>query len=252
MALANGASVGTSPRAEEVLRLMRQRHSARVPFDPQRTIPHDHLDLVLEAARWAPTAHNMQNYELIVVDDADVLDEIAAIRSEVSPVFIRENFEQLSFSEDELRRKKTGILARGFPPSWLTPDPNPLEIGDLEHSFLGNAIQRAPVLLIVVYDSTRRAPASEGDVLGIMSLGCVMENMWLMTQSLGISVQILSVVSGEAVQQELRRLLGIPNFMEIAFGVRLGYPLVVASPTPRVRRDVEDFVHRNSFSQTER
>lgn len=251
MALVNagGASVELGERAaQDLLQLMRQRHSARVAFDPHRTIPPDHLRLVLEAARWAPTAHNMQNYEVIVVDDADRLSEIAAVRSEVSLVFIRENFEQLSFSEDELFRKKTGILARGFPPSWLTPDPNPLEIADLEHSFLGHAIQSAPVLLIVVYDSTKRAPASEGDVLGIMSLGCVMENMWLMAQSLGISMQILSVVSGETVEDALRHLLGIPTSMKIAFGARLGYPLGLASSTLHVRRDVEDFVHRNSFS----
>ena len=117
MALVNaaGASVDTSERAaQELLQLMRQRHSARMAFDPLRKIPPDHLRLVLEAARWAPTAHNMQNYEVIVVDDVDRLGEIAAIRSEVSLVFIRENFEQLSFSEDELSRKKTGILARAF------------------------------------------------------------------------------------------------------------------------------------------
>jgi nitroreductase len=252
MALVNaaGASVETSESpAQELLQLMRQRHSARMAFDPHRTIPPDHLRLVLEAARWAPTAHNMQNYEVIVVDDAARLGEIAAIRSEVSLLFIRENFEQLSFSEDELRRKKTGILARGFPPSWLTPDPNPLEVADLEHAFLGHAIQSAPVLLIVVYDSTRRAPASEGDVLGIMSLGCVMENMWLMAQSLGISMQILSVMSGDAVEDALRHVLGIPKSLKIAFGARLGYPFSPASSTPRVRRDVEDFVHRNSFSR---
>ena len=29
----------------------------------------------------------------------------------------------------------------------------------------------------------KRAPASEGDALGIMSLGCVMQNMWLMAES---------------------------------------------------------------------
>jgi nitroreductase len=236
--------------ARELLQLMRERRSARVAFDPHHTIPPDHLRLVLEAARWAPTAHNMQNYEVIVIDDADRLGEVAAVRSEVSLAFIQENFEQLSFSEDELSRKKTGILARSFPASWLTPDPEPTEVADLEHSFLGNAMQSAPVLLIVVYDSTRRAPASEGDVLGIMSLGCVMENMWLMAQSLGISLQILSVVSGEAVEGALRRLLGIPAPMKVAFGARLGFPLGPAPSTVHVRRDVEDFVHRNSFSQT--
>ena len=32
-------------------------------------------------------------------------------------------------------------------------------------------------MFVVVYNPRKRAPASEGDVLGMMSLGCVMENM---------------------------------------------------------------------------
>lgn len=246
---AAGVSVGTGAGAAQgLLELMRQRHSGRAAFDPHRPIPPAHLDLVLEAARWAPTAHNMQNYEVIVVDDADRLAQVAAVRAEVSLAFVRENFDQLSFTEDELLRKKTGILASAFPPSWLTPDPDPAEIADLEHSFLGHSIRSAPVLLIVAYDSTKRAPASEGDVLGMMSLGCVMQSMWLMAQSLGISMQILSVVSGEAVEDALRGLLRVPTSMKIAFGARLGYPLGSEPSTPRVRRNVEDFVHHNSFS----
>jgi len=231
----------------DLIALMRARHSSRMAFDPDRSVPAAHLGLILESARWAPTAHNMQNYEIIVVDDRQRLAQIAAVRSEASLAFIRENFELLSFSEDELRRRKTGILARAFPPSWLTPDPNPFETADAEHSLLGNAIQSAPVLLIVAYDATRRAPASEHDSLGMMSLGCVMQNMWLMAQALGIAMQILSVMSGEDVEQELRAVLGLPSALKVAFGARLGYPLGTATPYPRVRRDVEDFTHHNTY-----
>jgi nitroreductase len=73
-------------------------------------------------------------------------------------------------------------------------------------------------VLIVVYDTRKRAPASEGDFLGIMSLGCVMENMWIMATSLGIGFQIMS-----------------------------GYPSSKGSKYLRVRRNVEDFTHHNKF-----
>ncbi len=232
----------------ELIDTMRRRHSTRVAFDPERPIAGEDLRQVLEAARWAPKAHNMQNFEVIVVDDAERREQIAQIHSEVSAVFVRENFAQLAFSEDELRDKKTGILATMFPPSWLTPDPEPDTIADREHAFLGTAIGSAPVLLVVVYDSTRRAPASEGDILGFMSLGCVMENMWLMAGSLGIGMQILSAMSGEHVEKELKRVLEIPAPVNVAFGARLGYPLRPPSPSLRVRRDIEDFVHRNTYA----
>jgi nitroreductase len=43
----------------EILRIIQERQSTRVPFDPNRQIPKDDLKKILEAARWTPTAHNM-------------------------------------------------------------------------------------------------------------------------------------------------------------------------------------------------
>ena len=77
-------------------------------------------------------------------------------------------------------------------------------------------LRGSPVLLIVIYDPRKRAPASEGDVLGFMSLGCVMENMWLMAQSLGISLQILSTFSGKTIEKEVKRILNIPEYLSMA------------------------------------
>ena len=51
----------------------------------------------------------MQNFEIIVVDDKKVLDAIGSIKSTVSETFIRENYQQLSFSEEELLKKKLGF-----------------------------------------------------------------------------------------------------------------------------------------------
>lgn len=106
---------------------------------------------------------------------------------------------------------------------------------------------RGPVLLIVLSDARRRVPASEGDVLGIMSLGCLMENMWLMAHSLGIGLQIMSVFSATSVEPEVKRMLAIPSYLKIAFAARLGYPSGQPSRYLRVRREVEEFTHQNRF-----
>ena len=232
----------------EMLDIIRERQSARVLFDPERPIAKEKLRQILEAARWAPTAHNMQNFEVVVVDDRTLLTALSNIKHEVDDAFIRENYQQLSFSEDELRTKKVGILGAMFPPSWRRPGLAPIPHEERAHSFLGGPIQKSAVLLFVLYDPGRRAPASEGDFLGIMSLGCVMENMWLMAQSLGIGVHILSVLSAESVEREVKPLLGIPDRLKIAFAARLGYP--ISSPNyVRVRRDVDDFTHHNRFGR---
>jgi nitroreductase len=103
------------------------------------------------------------------------------------------------------------------------------------------------MLLIVIYDPKKRAPASEGDVLGIMSLGCVMENMWLMAQSLGIGFMIMSVFSADSIENEVKRVLNIPKNAKIAYACRLGYPVSAPAKYLRVRRDVEDLTHYNRF-----
>lgn len=83
-------------------------------------------------------------------------------------------------------------------------------------------------------------------MLGFLSLGCVMQNMWLMSESLGIGFQIMSVISSHAIANKLKQMLNIPSYMEIAFSIRLGYP-VSQDEYLRVRRDADDFTHHNMF-----
>ena len=102
------------------------------------------LTQILEAARWAPTAHNMQNFEIVAVDDRAVLDAIGRIRTAVSDTFLRENYAQLAFSEKELQNRGTGVLADMFPPAWRQPEPKADDVVDFAHAFLGGSIRHAP------------------------------------------------------------------------------------------------------------
>jgi nitroreductase len=187
----------------------------------------------------------MQNFEVVVVDDKAVLDEIGGIKSRISEEFLRENYEQLSFSKEELLKRKTGILGTMFPPEWVYPAKMTEIAREAKPTPLFQSIRGSTALLFVIYDSKKRAPASRGDVLGFISLGCVMENMWLMAQALGISLQILSS-SAPPVEKAIKQILGIPEYMEIAYTCRLGYQ---KGPTTyiRVRRDIEDFVNHNKL-----
>jgi nitroreductase len=235
------AQWATTEQQAAISAAIRTRHSERVPFDPQRSLAEAHLQAILEAARWAPTAHNMQNFKIIVVDDPGVLAALGRVHGGTSEEFIRENYAQLSFSEEELIRKGTGLLSTMFPPSWQEPNGTSEVETDVEHGFLDATMRSCPVVLIVVFDTRKRAPASPGDFLGVMSLGCVMQNMWLTATALGIGMQIMSVFSSAPVEEELCKILSIPSFMKIAFACRLGYPLRQPGRYLRVRRGIERF-----------
>jgi len=229
----------------DLLKLIEERHSARVPFDQDRAIATEDLQQILEAARWSPTAHNMQNFEIVVVDDARLLDKIGAIDVRLSEEFLHEHLQLLSFSEEELRRREVGLLAGTMPP-WMRELAQPEKVGAAIPLHL--LIPACPALLIVLYDATKRAPASEGDALGMMSLGCVLQNMWLMAQSLRLGFQALSVLGTPPVEEAVKQLLAAPGDMKVAFAARLGHP-VTSVPYPRVRREVAEFAHRNRFEQ---
>jgi hypothetical protein len=65
-------------------------------------------------------------------------------------------------------------------------------------------------MLVMLYDPARRAPASHGDFLGIISLGCITENMWLMAEFLGIGFHIVSSLGEGLAAQEVKRILAFP------------------------------------------
>ena len=231
----------------DILRTIQERQSTRVPFDPHRSVSKSDLKQIIEAARWAPTPHNMQNFEVIVVDDKELLRRIGSIRSRVSESFVRENYRQLSFSRKELLHKKVGILGTHFPPEWRDPARFGEALKGERGSSLNDTVDGSPAILIVTYDPGKRAPASAGDFLGILGLGCVMENMWVTAQALKIGFQVMSVFGGKRVAGEVKRILGIPRQMKIAYAIRLGYPVRPSSRYLRVRRDAEDVAHHNRY-----
>ena len=47
--------------------------------------------------------------------------------------------------------------------------------------------------------------------------------MWLTAEARGIGMQVISVFSDQHVEDGLRRILSIPQYMKIAFACRLGY-----------------------------
>lgn len=235
-----------------ILETIQGRHSTRAAFNPGRAIAKTDLQQILEAARWAPTATNMQNFEVLIVDDPKQLALIGQIPAEMSEAFLRGNYDQLSFSEDELLIKKTGMLARDFPPAWTNPEAwSPGSDFTSQLALLDKFMQDTPLLLIVLYDEGKRAPGSKGDFLGHLSLGCVLENMWLASESLEIDFQVLTVFSDSDVERQLRNLLKIPQHTKIAFACRLGYATTPESGEPHVRRNIEDFVHHNQFGRKE-
>ena len=193
-----------------------------------------------------PQGITFRTIEIVVIDDKLMLEKIGNIKSRILEKFLRDNYEQLSFSEEEFKRKKTGVLSTGFPPDWVNPAKFSQLARDTPPLPLSISIQGSPTLLMILYDPRKKAPALTEDVYGFIGLGCLMENIWLASQALGISMQILSFSQMLSVENELKQLLDIPDPLKIVYTIRLGYQ-TTHIPYLRVRRDIEDFTHHNHY-----
>jgi len=223
-----------------VVKTIEERQSDRITYDLKRPVAKQDLRKILEAARWAPSPHNMQNFEIIIVDDKKLLKSIQDIYLKPSGSFHkrlqRSGHDAYASSEEELLRKKYGI----FVPT-----------DEKMRSNQRRAIQLGPVLGVITYDPEKRPPHGrvEADFLNNIGLGCVLENVWLMAHSLGLSFQVMSVLGGPA-GEDVKRVLDIPKRLRIAFGFRLGYAIQTPTRAPirsRVRREVKDFAHHNHY-----
>ena len=188
----------------ELLELVRQRHSGRVPFDTERPLTVRELESLLEfgalgsnRAQHAKFRYHRGRRKRSRCD--------GPIRTEISETFLRENYLQMSFSggrspaqEDRRARKHVpDVLAnataetrtrrrRPCVPRW-----SDRTLSNFAHHSVRFAQARAGF--------RRRHP-------GVHEFRPVMQNMWLMAEFLGLAFQILSAFSAPNVELELRRI----------------------------------------------
>ena len=235
---------------DDILQLTRSRKSTRAPFDRSLPVTDEELRRILEAGRWAPTAHNIQNYEIVAVRDPDVLGRIGRIGFVVPPEFLRENLKSVVLSEAEWEERRTGVLATQVPPEFLVPGG---ELTEAEEASLNAKFERLITatswLLVVLYDRSRPAPGWTGDDIGLISLGFLLENMWLMATAQSIEFSIISILGEPHAAKEIAAILGIPEHLSIMFGVRLGRTATTLDPGPRMRRNIDDFSHLDRYGE---
>jgi nitroreductase len=220
---------------EDLLAVIAARRSSRGRFDPGRRVDERDVVRIVEAARWAPTAHNQQNFELVIVDDPAVIDELGELRAPVSRAYVEDTLALCSWSLDELFARRVGVLGTEFPPAWHGSEPD-------DARRLAASIAGAPLLIFVLHDPSRRPPGT--DLLGPISLGCVLENMWLAATAAGLDVQLLTTITEADVADEIARVLRVPASLRVAFALRVGHALSPTTPA-RVRREARAIVHRN-------
>lgn len=251
----------------DALECMRSRSMFRGRLQPRKLADED-LHQLVEAARWAPSGHNSQPWEFLVVDDADLIGEIARIASERFDAFLQTsndlqrfvaNFSRwLRWSEDALRDAGDGIFFARMPRgAWdeLTGLADQEAIRQCLIAMFGSRgipsklISTAPCIILTLVDTRRAIPDHSNDLMALTSTGAAMQNLRLAATALGIAVHEQSPLYDlPDTRAALGELLDIPTHCRIIGGMRLGYPGdPVRSSLTHVRRPVEAVMHRNLY-----
>lgn len=207
-------------RYHQLMDVVRSRMTSR-QFNPGIAVPREHVEMVLEAARHAPSGANAQPWHFIVVTHAEVKRKIADY-----------------FVEEQRRRAK---LKMKFP----TPNYRGLETAP---GFIVVAadfrFMRAFPVLLDGSDLDKQYQQNAERIL-LQSVAASTMSAHLAAAALGYQVWWVTAIGQEAAQAELKPLLGIPEDLAVIDIMLFGAP--AKPPYKRWKKSLSQIMHWDRF-----
>ena len=204
------------------LELVKKRRSVR-RFKKDKVLD-EHIERILEAGRWAPSASNSQPWEFIVVKDEEKKEKIIKyyIRQ-------RELKREAEMTRDEEFRHYPGV------------------------SLQEPGFKSAPVFIVVIGDPRIKSACplmtyrEKGEKHFISSLANAVLLIHLEATELGLGSQYISDISSPYTEAMLKDLLGIPEIYEVYEMIAIGYP--DEEPSIPFRRELNEITHREKYEK---
>ncbi len=204
------------PGPDALMELLRVRRSARV-FQ-KKPVPKELLEKIIEAARLAPTAHNDQGTQYIVVQDSAELGQMV----DMTAAFLGQTAKAL---RNPVKRKLFGLLdSNGVKSAWGM-------VGSFESVAQAaldgddKVLRGAPCVLLFHADPTIRKPDQSAQL--------AVQNATLMCEALGLaSFYTGFVVAACARGVRFPALAGMPKGHRVYGGMAIGYSKFAFSQWP--------------------
>ncbi|MBQ7180140.1 MAG: nitroreductase family protein [Bacteroidaceae bacterium] len=194
------------PSPESLLELMRSRRSNRTITDCP--VPDDCMEMILEAARYAPTAENSRRVGLHVVADPDALQQV---ESAAMTFFMR--------LARILLCPPVKFLLRPFLKDLYREAPGLLAMNEAFRRGERPATCQASALLLIT--------APRNYAFGYQDCNLAYQNASLMAESLGVTQIYMGFVQTAFQMMGVRRtarLLGLPSHQRVYAIMALGIP----------------------------
>lgn len=207
-------------RYDALMEVVKNRLTTRA-FDSSYVVPRDHYEMILDAARHAPSGANAQPWHFIVVTDQALKDQIMAY-----------------FREEQIARAK---LKMKFP----TPD--------------YRGLSSAPGFIVVVSDfrwvkafpvlndgsDLDRMYRENAERILLQSVAASTMSAHLAAAALGYNVWWVTAIGQEAAQTAMKPLLGIPDALSVLDIMCFGPP--AKPPYKRWKKELGEITNWNKF-----
>ncbi len=219
---------------------IRARRTTNGPF-ADRPIDQDDLKQILAMAACAPSHFNSQPWRFVVVQDAGLRQQIADIAGDsmrqlmAGGRFWQRYKKYFRFSQKEIDERGDGIYIDNIP-GVLKPFAKYIFTergGEMMNRFqvpkvLGKDARKlvagSPLLLGITLDRSEYTPDDLSGMYSLISLGAVMQTIWLTATALGMGMQFISTpMEVEGQWQRIVDLLHIPAEHDLVVLYRLGY-----------------------------
>lgn len=214
--------IGSRHRYDALMEVIRNRITVR-KFDPTYVVPEAHYDLILDAARHAPSGANAQPWQFVIVRDGET-------KTMISEYFVAEQRfrakAKMKFPTPDYRGLATapGFVVVCSDMRWVNAFPVLNDGSDLDRMYKENAER---ILLQSVAAATMSAH--------------------LAAAALGYNVWWVTAIGQEQAQTELRPLLGIPDEISVLDILLFGPP--AAKPYKRWRKSLDEIAHWDQYNR---
>ena len=209
--LAPATPVGELPSEQQALDLVRARRSIRV-FKQQQIRKQD-WEKLIEAVKYTPTGHNTQGIALMIIESADILEEISAIgMSLLKNLSRRINMPVLRHLYKRMMGERTYATASKLL-TFTSCQEEMIERGDDPILF------HAPALMLFLTQKSEQLGQVHGD-LAAHTAAIYAPTLGIGTCYAGI---VMLAFSGPGSQSKIRKVVNLPEEYTVSNALMVGY-----------------------------
>ncbi|MBS1516428.1 MAG: nitroreductase family protein [Bacteroidetes bacterium] len=206
-----------------------------------KKVSEEDINTLIKMASFAPSHFNCQPWRFIIIEDKELIKKIAKIGGDSMTQlmddgrFWKQYRKYFRFDDDEIEKTKDGIHIDHMP-AFLKPFAKQIfsEAGGKIISrfrvsrILGNDEEKlvadSPILFAIALTKDEYKKEELSRFYSVISMGAVIQNLWLSTTALGMGMQFIST-PGEIPEQweKIVNLLEVPDTYELAAVFRMGY-----------------------------